>query len=918
MYKKLQQYYIIKTTSTRLKNSNYKIDLTLTQARENGEVVSVGESQLIRSLFYLQGKIKNKEAVDSLFTEKKKLKSRRSNKTNSDKLLAIESEIDKHLFVPEIVSVIIDNNSQYDHMIKKGFLINGRRFVRLLCGSGQSRRNTVFFVDSDWEESLKELLNNGRNENIPIAPAKFNAYFALCSSATLEVRQPYFCVIPDCEVVRTETVEFVKEYDDGDNVVLKTMELPFNLFDGQGIISPRLAQEWSNDLGLDYIPSTFVIRNSFLKGMVCVIDFHSFSDEIGKHLVKDAWGNDVNIRDMDLVLTTSQFKLWDSYDSCDDYIQKCLQNRLTWGVSKYSPSEDNHYVFSNYQFLQVLNLTDSQIESLCSRTIEYFNKSIGVDSNYSLLYLLGKSVGKDFNADLFNKTSDSITKAIMLDKKVLQDPYIYNHIIRSLNKRIKESYIGNLLLNGNYQTMISDPYAFMEHLFGLPVKGLLTKGQHYSSYWNKKGRKDVTAFRAPLTWRSEVNILNLVDNSETSKWYKYLTSGIIYNVHGYDCMLHADADSDGDLVMTTDQPEFLESAMGGVPITYLKNKVPKEVIKEESLYESDKKAFNTKIGFITNCSTTMYAMLESDDYSNVEKSEITKRLKICRKEQGNQIDKSKGLIVKPFPPSWTRRAIRGINESEENKIKHDLSDRIIISKRPYFMRWLYSNYNKDYKKYKSAKNTFCLANFGCSLEDFLAKDPASYDEYEKSFYSVCNRHNPLLDTPCVMNKICHYMEKSVKEIRQDKSNKASEELINLYKDANLSVDDLHSKLDKMTVLHNNYRRHKQTLTRLADDGNEEKYKTLDQYNKAIRQESYKISSSMSELANLAIAVSYVGNGDKGFAWNIFGEGIVNNIMNASGSIIRIPFLNDGGDIEYLGSHYSLQDIEVGEHNDYTM
>ena len=70
-------------------------------------------------------------------------------------------------------------------------------------------------------------------------------------------------------------------------------------------------------------------------------------------------------------------------------------------------------------------------------------------------------------------------------------------------------------------------------------------------------KTDVVAMRSPLTWRSEVNKLNLKNNELTEKWFKYLTSGIVYNVWGHDCIIHADLIFDGDIVATTDNPVFL-------------------------------------------------------------------------------------------------------------------------------------------------------------------------------------------------------------------------------------------------------------------------------------------------------------------------------------------------------------------------
>lgn len=542
---KNQLYYILKFNSSRLKKYNYNINILLKEARKNQELVSIGDSQLLRTIRLLKNNIiPDKFYIDSLFLEKQKLKSKKSSKENSQRIIGIENEIDGLLFVPEIISIIIEKNQDYEHIINHGLIINGYNYKRLLCGAGHSRRNTVIFVRESLEIPLKNLLNNDRNQDVEISPSKFNAYFALVSSATYLVDEPFgFAVIPDCEVQRLEKVDFIEEFSDkDDSVEEKEMELPFNLFDGQGIISPKQAIHWSENLGLNYIPGCFIIRNAFLKGMVCVIDFHEFAKQHNKYIIKDVWGNNVDIRTVNAIFTASQFKLWNAYNSCEDYRMKCIKNRNFWGISRYSPREDNKFSFSNYQFLQALELNKEQIKGICNKTIQYFRDTITNDVNYTLLYLLGRLANNGYNSGIFDEITDNVTKSLLLNNKLIDDPYVQTYITRSLNKKIKESYIGNLILDGNYQIMISDPVALVQHALGLSATGLLQRNEHYSTYWNDLDIKQVSAMRAPLTWQSEVNRLNLKRNKETECWYKWIRSGIIYNVFGNDCLIHGGSD----------------------------------------------------------------------------------------------------------------------------------------------------------------------------------------------------------------------------------------------------------------------------------------------------------------------------------------------------------------------------------------
>ena len=131
MAAKLQQYYIYKFKSSRLKRANYNISLTIKDARKNGELVSIGDSQILRSLRRLKGENGRKEHIRSLIEEKNRIKKNKE-RTNTYRLFEIELEIDDLLFCPDIVSVVIDDNRHYKHMVENKFFINNIPFVRLL------------------------------------------------------------------------------------------------------------------------------------------------------------------------------------------------------------------------------------------------------------------------------------------------------------------------------------------------------------------------------------------------------------------------------------------------------------------------------------------------------------------------------------------------------------------------------------------------------------------------------------------------------------------------------------------------------------------------------------------------------------------------------------------------------------------
>ena len=678
--KKLQQFYIMKLTSDMLEKFGYRLkrvrgssNTNANDVRKNHELIALGDNQALRTIREIRYERNpnipqyDPTELEKLYEEKRKLKKQQFTNEVKKQISIINGKIDDMLFMPEYVSVVINNIDCYKKIIKDGLYINGYRYVRLMCSAGQARVNTVILIREDYEAEVKRRLKCGAKE-VKITKNKYNAYFALSSSSTYLIPKPNVLLINDCERTMEKEVDWIEKIpkeektplSNNERVITTKKELEFNFFDGCGAVSVEFAKRVADELEIDYIPSAFCVRCAYVKGMVFVIDFKKFAQENNIQYVNDLYGNSQKIEDIDIILTKSQFKLYNAYDSIEDYDRLCEKNHFLWGVTKLTPKYDDNFFRSNYQFCQAIDLRkDEDVAELCQPTVDWLNGIANNDVNYTLLYLLGKlcdNPDTDF-PNIMNLTSDNIAKALLLNPDMINEEYIKSTITYSINKKIRESYLGKLILSGNFSVMILDMYAFMQHAFGMEVTGALKEFEHYSHFWNKRGKKDVVAMRSPLTWRSEVNKLNLVNNDLTDKWFTYLTSGIVYNVWGCDCMIHADSDFDGDLCCSTDNEVFLRCRYDNLPITYSKSTVEKEFIKEEELYQADIQSFNSTIGQITNISTSFYELLskyeDKPEYQR-EQAEILERLKLIRKSQGDSIDKAKGIKIEPMPKHWTR------------------------------------------------------------------------------------------------------------------------------------------------------------------------------------------------------------------------------------------------------------------------
>lgn len=646
-----RQFYTIKVNSSDLKHKKYFISGTFDTFREWDQIAALADSQALRTIREITNKNVDLEEVENLYRMRDALKRRPSSSENSREIANIQHKINMTMFIPEYVTVTMSGNKQYEYLFKHGFslVVDGRRrhYKRFSCSAGQARVSTVVFCDSDIIDELELRLNNGRDMDYKIAPSKFNAYFGLYTSATRVVSEPKFCVVPDYENNLDVKVNYVTEtdYDSDDLIDERTVNLGFNRTDGMGLVNYERASIWAKDLGLDYVPAQFCIRQSFIKGMLCTFPIQEFCELVndGCYTTRDLYGNEIDLRDYDVILTESQFKLWGAYPNLDYYKECCHKNNLNWGVAICTPKQDKDIIKMNYQFLQTLDLSDEDIKNVCEMFVDWIQHVTCDNIGYTLLYLVGDAKTEDELRSYMRAPDNYWIKALIMEPELIKDRYIKHKIYNLIKKRIQGGCLGEIILRGNFQVLVSDPYGFMQHVCGIEPTGLLGEGEYYSNYWNEKDVKVVDGMRSPLTYRSEHVKMNLVTNSRIEYWYRYMYTGIVINYHGHETMNFGGSDYDYDILATTDCEEVINGIYENeLPVYYDPPKPMKIVPTKSDLFKSDTFSFGSIIGSITNKGSSGYALLADIESvygkNSIEYITTLNRLKMSCKLQSAQID----------------------------------------------------------------------------------------------------------------------------------------------------------------------------------------------------------------------------------------------------------------------------------------
>lgn len=491
---------------------------------------------MLRWIDELNGLTDGDKAGREVIRQIKNIKKTENSVQNRRKIKELYDKLNEIQYKKDYLCLIIDKKADYRRACR-GFEVNGIRYTRLVGTNGGVKMKTIVFISEHLAPEIRKRIDNGRDESVPLTPAKFEAYRALTCSGSTPVSMPRgIAVVPDCE---TEFLTDVIQLDNAEGTepkmeYLRNVKVGLDESDGYGLILPSLAQRWSEELGLDYCFSGANTRCSWEKGMVFCFDFLDFADKVaGKRIVKDAWGHEVDLGNVEMVLTTSMLKLWKCYESIEQYLQCCEENHYSFSIAKVCPKELESERDLNYQFIQSYELDDEQINRLVEPTVRHIHSVLTDDYAKALLFLKGGHL----NYDNVQYLDDDFVKALMIDKRLYDDPFIKRKIHQMIRKRITEAKIGVISVHGNYSIVSGDPYSLCQSMLGLPVTGLLKSGEVYNKYWIDRQTEEAVCFRAPMTCHNNIRHITFGDREDTRYWYRYMTTCTIFN--SWDTSAHA-------------------------------------------------------------------------------------------------------------------------------------------------------------------------------------------------------------------------------------------------------------------------------------------------------------------------------------------------------------------------------------------
>lgn len=911
------QTYVLKINTGYLSKHNWDLHLELVKIRKEAQmVVSLGSSQVLRWMTQIQGRQNDDLTATSIKKEIKFIKKQENSAENKNKIRDLYNLLYKTQFQQDYLMLVMDSVSDYRRALQ-GFTVtvDGRsvKYKRLLGTAGSIKKSTIIFVNEQIHGELMRRLNNGRNMEKEFVPAKLNAYMALSCSASIAVSWPKAIVVDDAITNFKTDVLLVDDADPTreEPIVRPVKDYPveYNVSDGMGFMTPEMSAKWASELNEGDEPISGVnTRCSFLKGMLFTVPFKQFAEEVAhKYIIIDAWGTERDIRDADVIITTSMLKLWDSYSSYEEYYENCIKNGHEFAVAKSTPHKLRNMHTTNYQYLQDFNLNDEQIDKLIAPTVEKIKDCLGLDWRKLILYMCGQGLDER-TVELM----DPMCKAIMANPALINDPYVRSKVQRMIQKRIKTAKIGVLDVEGDYAILGNDPYSLLQHIFGMEITGLLKAGECYHKYWSDRAVEEIILFRAPMTSHNNVCKMHVVASDEMKKWYKYIQTCCLINSWDTTANRLNGADYDSDSVFATNNRVLLDTFEYKETLMCVQTKTAKKIPTEEDYVISEIAGFGDSIGSITNRATNMISLREKFDKDSEEYELLSYRINTMMNYQQNAIDRIKGVVARPIPKMWIDGRSCKVKDtsSAEEMHKMALFKAVAADLKPYFFIYRYDHIKAKYDKYNKSVASNCKIRFGKSLAELQNSEILTPEE--AIFLENYEKYLPISIAPGVMNRICWKIEDAFQSMDVLPSVEFDRSM--LKSDAEYTYDEYMA----VKQLYDEYNKNLQLFLKgikknesLKEERDVFMTQLVDEFSSAC----FAVCPNLEALANALVDLCYTSDKNKSFAWEVAGEQIYQNVLKNNNNLIHFPVKVVDGEFEFAGETFNVVSKTIGGESD---
>lgn len=571
---------------------------------------------------------------------------------------------DKKYYAKDNILVLNSVADLRNELYNNGFYCDGIKYIRFKRSSGSSRVGKCLFIDEKLYSRMHkwECCGLKIRDGDEIDLAAFEAYISLTLSSiidTIEIQPENILVIDDYNSVFKDRAAAVSY----DGTSLQTtndfVEVNNSIWDGQTLMDYSMYGKYSHY-------SMLLLRNRFFKTAAFSTHIQKFFADNGITEVSQLNGytRAKSIEDIKLITTPSSIKFL-KFGTLDQWLDNL---ETTFGVVKHEkPTHyfDGRLVQTHYQLLNTLQLSEKEVDRLLAESFEYMSN---LRYNPAVVrHHIKYPENPPINLEEIANKNDIVYQLLGINEKFTETK-LYHDFLKDLLVSFKKNLMsGHVLVNGNYSTLLGNPYEMLLQSIGR-FNGESDLGVGNIHNVRFEYGKKLLGSRSPHICAGNILLANNVESKHIDDYF-FLTEEIVCVNSINENLLEKlnGADFDSDTMMLTNNKLLIAAAERN----YSKFAIPTSLvsaIKRKRYYNnSDKcdldiKTSVNKIGEIVNLSQELNTLFwnnihsgqtfedNQELYDDIVKLAILSNVEIDKAKKEYQLDSTEeiGILKKKY------------------------------------------------------------------------------------------------------------------------------------------------------------------------------------------------------------------------------------------------------------------------------
>ena len=278
--------------------------------------------------------------------------------------------------------------------------------------------------------------------------------------------------------------------------------------------------------------------------------------------------------------------------------------------------------------------------------------------------------------------------------------------------------------------------------------------------------------------------------------------------------------------------------------------------------------------------------------------------------------------MKAIAKIWkTFRPIKETDTEQEREEK-EFYNSILSDRKPYFFKYLYKDCKTTYNKAYNSFDKESRRRYKITLKELMSIENKTEEQEKLINHFVAETR--LIMSDCEMNRLCKHIENTNFEIKLNVRDDSKFDYMYFFDEDIEWNQEIYEKVfelmqmfslsKKSNKLANSLRENQKIGVKSDNEVTNGKKLEIEVMRNRLLEEG---TSDSRELCNYLLKIFYEDkrSWDKGLLWKLVGDILYERCFNKSNGNIRVPVLDNDGDIVFYNDRFSIRDVNISKDED---